>query len=80
MNIERFIAGQRKGVNLTFAMFVALLSMMWVAAICDWAFNLGWGWDRQIIWLAPPMMLGAAFVRFCCMAIFKFVSGNFNGS
>ena len=80
MNIERFIAGQRKGVNLVFAMSVALLSVMWVATICDWAFNLGWGWDRQIIWLAPPMILFAAFVRFCCMAIFKFVGGNFNGS
>jgi hypothetical protein len=72
MNIERFVAGQRKGVNLIFAAFFVLLLVMWVATVCDWAFNLGWGWDRQIIWLAPPMMLFAVFVRFCCMAIFKF--------
>lgn len=80
MDTRHFIAGQRKGVNFVFATFVALLSVTWVATICDWAFNLGWGWDRQIIWLAPPMILFAAFVRFCCMAIFKFVGGNFDGS
>lgn len=79
MNIERFVACQRKGVNLIFAAFFALVLAMWVATVCDWAFNLGWGWDRQIIWLAPPMMLFAGFVRFCCMAIFKFVGGDFNG-
>ena len=80
MKLERFVTGQRKGLNLVFMMFVALLSVMWIATVCDWAFNLHWGWDRQIIWLAPPMLIFAALVRFCCLAIFKSVGGRANGS
>jgi hypothetical protein len=80
MNIERFVAGQRKGVNLIFAMFTALLVLMWVATVCDWAFNLGWGWDREIIWLSPTMLLFGVFVRFCCVAMFNFFGGSSNGS
>ena len=79
MNIERFVAGQRKGVNLVFAAFVVLISVMWVATLCDWAFKLGWGWDRQLLWLAPPMVLFAVVLRFLCMAIFRFVGGDPNG-
>jgi hypothetical protein len=78
MNIQRFVAGQRRAVDVIFMMFVALLSVMWIVTICDWALNLGWGWDKQIIWLAPPMLLFAMFVRVCCMA-FRFVGDNFGG-
>ena len=80
MNIERYVAFHRKGVNLIFAMFAALAVVMWVATVCDWAFNLGWGWDRQIVWLAPLMLLFATFIRFGCMVIFRFVVGNSSGS
>lgn len=80
MNTERFIAGQRKGVNSVFGAFMIVISVMWSAALCDWTFNLGWGWDRQILWLAPPMMLVAVVVRFVCMAVFRFVGGGPNGS
>lgn len=77
MTHERFLAGQRKGVNAFFVIFVCLVTAMWVATLLDWAFNLGWGWDRQILWLGPPMVLFAAFVRFCAMAIFRFVGSIF---
>ncbi len=80
MNTERFIAGQRKGVNFVFAAFVFLISVMWVASVCDWVFNLGWGWDRQILWLGPPMLLLGVVLRFLCMAIFRFIDGDPNGS
>ncbi len=76
MNSERFIAGQRKGVNFVFAAFVILLSAIWGTTLCDWALNLGWGWDRQILWLAPPMMFFAVVLRLVCMAIFRFVGGG----
>ena len=79
MGIERFVAGQRKGVHLIFVGFLVLLSVMWIATVCDWTFDMGWGSDRQIVWLAPPMMLFAVFVRFCCMVIFRFIGGNMNG-
>jgi len=80
MNTERFIAGQRKGVNFILTAFVILTSVMWGATVCDWAFHLGWGWDRQILWLAPPMMLFGVVLRFLCMAIFRFVGGDPSGS
>ncbi len=80
MNTERFIADQRKGVNYILAAFVILISIMWVATVCDWALNLGWEWDKQILWLAPPMILFAVVLRFICMAIFRFVGGDPNGS
>lgn len=76
MSNEKFIAGQRKSVGIIFAIFVSLVAFMWVATLLDWAFSLGWGWDRQILWLGPPMVLFAFVLRFCAMAIFKFVESN----
>jgi hypothetical protein len=76
MDLERFIVGQRRAANLVFALFVGLATFMWVATFLDTSFDLGWGWDRQILWLAPPMVIFAVFVRFCAMAVFKFVGRN----
>lgn len=78
MQLQKYVQLQRKGVNAIFAAFATLLSAMWVATVCDQVFALGWGWDRQILWLAPPMLLFAVFVRFCCMAIFRFVEGAYD--
>lgn len=80
MDTERFIAGQRKGLNFIFAAFAILVTVMWAATLCDWAFNLGWGWDRQGLWLAPLMMLFAVAIRFLGMGILRFISSNSNGS
>ena len=66
-------------MNCVFAIFVALLLLMWVATLLDWTLNLSWDWDKQILLLASPMLLFAAFVRFCCIAIFNFVGGKANG-
>lgn len=79
MDTERFVAGQRKGVNFIFAAFVILTALMWGATFCDWAFDLGWGWDREILWVGPPMMLFGVVLRFICMAIFRFVDGVRDG-
>ena len=76
MRLDRFVNGQRKAVNLVCVAFVALVTFMWVATAIDKAFGMGWGWDSQILWLGPPMILFAVLVRFCAMAIFKFVGGN----
>ncbi|WP_277983900.1 hypothetical protein [Sphingomonas faeni] len=67
-------------MSFVFAAFAILVSVMWGATLCDWAFDLGWGWDRQILWLAPPMMLFAVVLRFVSMAIFRFAGGDPNGS
>ena len=73
MSHERFLDLQRKGVNAIFAFFVGLLTLMWTAALLDNAFSLGWGWDRQILWLGPLMVIFGVLVRFCALAIFRFV-------
>jgi len=77
MSYQQFLDRQQKAINIIFALFVALLSFMWIATAADWLFALGWGWDRQILWLAPPMMAFAALVRFCAFAIFKLMRRNF---
>lgn len=76
MTDDSFITGQRKGVNIIFAMVASLATVMWCATALDVTFDLQWGWDRQILWLAPLMVLFAAIVRFFAKAIFKFVEGN----
>jgi hypothetical protein len=76
VNFDRYLAAQRKGVNVITVMILCLLAIMWTATLVDWAFDRGWGWDRQILWFGPPMALFTLLVRFCALAIFKFVGGN----
>jgi hypothetical protein len=71
MRLARFIAGQRRAVNRGSVVSVGVLMFMWVATLLDTSLDLRWGWDRQILWLAPPMVLFVVFVRFCTMTIFK---------
>lgn len=77
MKAERFVDRQRRAVNVIFVLFVGLVSIMGGLTLCDWAFDLGWGWDRQILWLGPPMILFAGALRFLCIAILKFVGDNY---
>lgn len=77
MTTEAFVNRQRRAVNSVLVLFVGLLAFMWCATFLDWAFGFGWGWDRQILWLAPLMVLFAALVRFCALAIFRFVASNY---
>lgn len=61
-------------------MFVSLALIMWIATFCNQAFNLGGGLDKQGLWALPLMVLFAAFVRFCSLAIIKLTGSLFNGS
>lgn len=56
--------------------FIVMLTFMWIATLVDKTFDMGWGWDSQILWRAPPKVLFAVFLRFCATAIFKFVGRN----
>lgn len=78
MSTERFIAGQRRGVNVILTAFAIVVSFMWAATLCDWTFNLGWGWDVEILWLAPLILLFAVVLRSLYMAIFRFVGDDLN--
>jgi hypothetical protein len=66
-------------VNRACVLIVGLLALMGVAALLDVAFNLGLGRDSQILWATPPMVLFALLVRFCALAIFKFVGRHSYG-
>ncbi len=77
MDHKKFVDGQRKGVNAICALFVVVIAIMWLATLLDYVFALDWGWDRKILWLGPPMVIFAFFVRFCARAIFKFVDSNY---
>jgi hypothetical protein len=63
-------------MNVILVVFVAFVMFMWLATAIDKAFNMGWGWDGQILWLGPPMVLFAVLLRFVATAIFKFVGRN----
>jgi hypothetical protein len=77
MTYERFVDGQRRGVNFISKAVIGLVCVMWIATSVDWAFDMGWGWDRQGLWLGPLMVLFTLFLRLCAMRIFKFVDDNY---
>lgn len=43
MRTERFIEGQRRGVDTILAIFVVVIGLMWAATACDYPLSLGWG-------------------------------------
>ena len=49
--------------NISFVAITVMVSFMWLATIADRLLGLKWGWDRQIIWIAPIILLGAIIVR-----------------
>lgn len=73
MGNERFIAGQKRSINVIFVAFCCLVTALWIATVLDWAISLGWGLDRQVLWLGPAMVVFAVLVRFGAMAILRIV-------
>ena len=71
MRHERFAARFRKDASLTFWSIVAVVSLMWVLTLLDFAFGLGWGWDKRGLWAAPLILLIATTVRLCHAAVGK---------
>jgi hypothetical protein len=48
-------------------------ALMWVATLADHFLRLGWGWDVQIIWIAPIIIAGALVTRLLSRIIFRWV-------
>ena len=65
---NRRVTGHFSGICL---LIVTAAFVMWIAALGDVILNLGWGWDRQIIWIAPIICLGALAIRFVGRLIFR---------
>ena len=57
--------------NISFVAITVMVSFMWLATIADRLLGLKWGWDRQIIWIAPIILLGAIIVRSIGHGIFR---------
>lgn len=47
--------------------------IMWVATIADHVLQLGWGWDIQIVWIAPIIAGVALLTRLLGRAISKWM-------
>ena len=67
---ERLALG---GFNASTVAVIVVVSGMWLATLADRTFHLGWGWDRQILWVAPIIGVGAMFVRLVGHMIFRWV-------
>ena len=80
MRHKRFAAWFRKDASFTFWSIVAVVSLMWVATFLDFAFELGWGWDRRALWMAPLILMITAIVRLFHVAVDKFMGRFSNGS
>jgi hypothetical protein len=76
MASKGFIESQKRGVDIILGIFVIAIGLMWIATAFDRLFNFGWGWDIQILWLGPLMIVWGFVIRFCARAIFKFVGSN----
>lgn len=80
MRYERFDAWFRKEFDWTFWSIVAVVSVIWAATILDFALSLGWGWNSQVLWAAPLVLLIAFAVRIWKVAIDKLMDRFRNGS
>ena len=67
---NRFVV---RSTNLSCCAVVVAANLMWVATIADHFLRLGWGWDVQIIWIAPIIVAGALLTRFLSRVIFRWV-------
>ncbi|MGE8135400.1 hypothetical protein ACQKO5_17500 [Novosphingobium subterraneum] len=61
MTRSRFDRWFHQDANFTFRLIVGFVSIAWLAALIDWIFDLGWGWDRRVL-IAAPIILGVAVV------------------
>ncbi|WP_156256853.1 hypothetical protein [Sandarakinorhabdus oryzae] len=73
MRNERFAAWFEKESRWTFWSIVAVLTVMWLATLLDFAFGLEWGWDRRGLFLAPLILLIAAIIRYWHVAFAKLI-------
>lgn len=77
MRYKRFAAWFRNA-TLTFWSIVAGVSLMWVFTLLDFAFALGWGWDRRNLWAAPMVLLIATTVRLFQLTVGKLMDRLFD--
>lgn len=80
MRHKRFDSWFRKEFDWTFWSIITVVSVIWAATILDFALGLGWGWDSQVLWAAPLILLIAFAVRIWKVGIDKLMDRFRNGS
>jgi hypothetical protein len=73
MSLERYNRFVVRSTELSLWAIVFLVSLMWIVTLADHLLRLGWGWDVQIIWIAPIIVVGALLTRLLSRAIFRWV-------
>lgn len=64
------------GFNFSIIAVIVVVSGMWLATLADYLFDLGWGWDRQIFWIAPIIIVGAMLVRLIGHSVFRVIGAQ----
>lgn len=73
MASDRYYRGVVGSFNIILLAVAVAGCLMWLATVADRLFSLGWGWDRQILWIAPIIIGGAIIVRLVGHTIFRAV-------
>ena len=73
MGNERFAVWFRKESSWTFWSIIAVGSVMWLGTLLDFAFGLGWGWDKRGLFAVPLILLIATIIRFWHVAVDKII-------
>ena len=70
---ERLAVG---GFNVSTTTVMIAASLMWLATAADRLFHLDWGWDRQILWTSPIVVIGTLLTRLIGGAIFRAIGAT----
>lgn len=53
MATERYNRVVVRSFNIVGRTLVAAACLMWLTTLADLLFGLGWGWDKQGLWIGP---------------------------
>ncbi len=71
MSLDRYNRFVVRSTEISCWAIVIVAACMWVAAVADRLLPLGWGWDVQIIWIAPILIGGTLLTRTLCRLVFR---------
>jgi hypothetical protein len=73
MSLEAYNRFVVRGTDLSCWAVAVVAATIWFATIADHFLRLRWGWDVQIIWIAPFIIAEALLVRLLSRVIFRWV-------
>nr|WP_294168400.1 hypothetical protein [uncultured Sphingomonas sp.] len=73
MSLERFLRFNVRSTAIICSVIAVVAALMWLATAADHLLGLRWGWDFEIIWIAPIVGGGALLVRTLARAVFRTV-------